>query len=85
MPAAVPGLGQAAPVPGPMPMTPFGAAGGAPGGMPGMPGIEDPASKQYVAVTQSDGTVLLHMKLPDGSVGPAVKIISVGGRPKPGA
>lgn len=87
-PTSMPG---ASPSPvGAPPATPFGGAmmGGGPpqAGLPGMPGPMDPASRQYVAKTQSDGTVLLHVKLPNGDVGPAVKIISVGGkRPGPGA
>jgi hypothetical protein len=35
-----------------------------------------PADQQYVAVTQEDGSILLHLKKPDGSVGPAVKIVN---------
>lgn len=58
-------------------MPPGMPAGMAPGGMP------DPASVQYVAKTQSDGTVLLHVKMSNGDLGPAVKIISVGGKAKP--
>jgi hypothetical protein len=44
----------------------------------GFPGVEmaDPAGRQYEAVTQEDGSILLHMKNPDGSKGPAVKIIN---------
>jgi len=72
-PPGGPGLG-----PGPV------MGGGAPGGMP-FGGVDDPSSRQYVAKTQSDGTVLLHVKLPNGELGPAVKIISVGGRARPGA
>lgn len=55
-----------------------------PGAIPGLPtpfmaanqGPQDPGDVQYKAITQSDGSVLLHMLNPDGSVGPAVKIIS---------
>lgn len=43
--------------------------------MPGMMGQDDPAAQRYLAVTQEDGSVLLHMKNADGSPGPAVKII----------
>lgn len=46
------------------------AAGPAPIPMP--PG---PGDAKYEAVTQEDGSVLLHVKNPDGSIGPAVKII----------
>jgi hypothetical protein len=48
-----------------------------------MPG--DPSAQQYAAKTQQDGTVLLHLLMPDGSLGPAVKIISLGAKPKPAA
>jgi hypothetical protein len=43
----------------------------------GMPaaGMIDPAGRQYEAITQEDGSVLLHMKNPDGTRGPAVKIV----------
>ena len=63
------------------PMPPMGGGGPglgmAPGGPMGMPpvGMMDPAGRQYEAVTQDDGSVLLHVKNPDGSRGPAVKII----------
>ena len=76
-PMAAPGGGPspsapAAPPPGP----PMGGGGGL-SGMMGFPpvGMNDPAGRQYEAVTQDDGSVLLHMKNPDGSRGPAVKII----------
>lgn len=75
MPGAVPGLGGAAPAM-PMPMAPIGA----PPAFGGMPGPQDPSSQQYIAVTQSDGSILLHLKNPDGSPGPAIKIINA---PKP--
>lgn len=64
------------------PPPPMGPMGGPPGGAPpmgpmGMPpvGMTDPAGRQYKAVTQEDGSVLLHLQNPDGSLGPAVKII----------
>jgi hypothetical protein len=47
-------------------------------------GMTDPAGRQYDAVTQDDGSVLLHMKNPDGSRGPAVKIIPPIKSRKPG-
>lgn len=85
MPSAVPGMGGGGasmlgqlPPPGGSPAAPIGAPSF--GGM-GMPG--DPASAQYKAMTQSDGTVLLHMLLPNGELGPAVKIISLGSKPRP--
>lgn len=36
----------------------------------------DPASMQYDAETQVDGTVLLRVKSPDGQKGPVIQIIS---------
>jgi len=88
MPAAVPGAsqiadtlgaiqGRGAPPPSiagairpAMPMT----GAGVPGLMPPVP--PEPSEVKYEAVTQQDGTVLLHIKNPDGSLGPAVKIIN---------
>jgi hypothetical protein len=61
---------------------------------PAFGGFQPPGqeSSTYEAVTQSDGTVLLHLKNPDGTLGPAVRIVSVprpktgvGGLPVPGA
>lgn len=72
-PLASPMGGGGAPA-GPAPMPAFGGMG-----MPGV-GMMDAAGKQYEAVTQEDGTVLLHMKNPDGSRGPAVKIVQVGSK-----
>lgn len=74
-------LGGSGAGPGTMPagIPGFGPQGGQPGpSMPGMmpPGTNDPASQQWQAVTQSDGSVLLHMKLPDGSLGPVVQVIA---------
>lgn len=37
--------------------------------------MDDPTMAQYAAITQDDGSVLLHLKNPDGTMGPAVKII----------
>jgi hypothetical protein len=55
------------------------------GMLPGM-GLPDPMSAQYAAVTQADGSILLHLKNPDGTLGPAVKIIEpVKPRKAPGA
>lgn len=59
------------PAPGGAP-PPMGAP--APGGFPSA-GVTDPSGQQYEAVTQGDGSILLHRKNPDGSRGPAVKII----------
>lgn len=75
-PGALPMMGAMPPGASPMP-------GAGPMGMP-FGGMDDPSSRQYVAKTQADGTVLLHVKLPNGELGPAVKIISVGGK-RPGA
>ncbi len=72
MPGATPSFGGAPQMPGMGAMGPQGFA------MPGQQ--QTPASMQWAAVTQSDGSVLLHMKLPDGSLGPVVKVISP---PKP--
>jgi hypothetical protein len=41
-----------------------------------MLGMDDPSSQQFSAVTQADGSILLHIKNADGSLGPAVKIIN---------
>lgn len=38
------------------------------------------ALPQFIAETQEDGTVVLYLRRPDGSRGPAVKIVRVGGR-----
>lgn len=89
MPAAVPGAGQLADtmgaIKGRAPVPPNIAqamqpAHGAPpigaGLMPPAPSPDDPSSMKYAAVTQQDGTVLLHIQNPDGSLGPAVKIIN---------
>lgn len=77
MPQGIPGAG------GPMDPTlspqaalaaPAPSFGGMPmGGMMADP--NDPGMAQYSAVTQEDGSILLHLKNPDGSLGPAVKII----------
>lgn len=77
MPAAVPGFGGPPPGPGGAPGMPIGGPpGGAPMGLGMMPTGMDPASQQYTAVTQADGSILLHTLNPDGSLGPAVKIIN---------
>lgn len=84
MPAAVPGAMSAAASPSlNLPSVPL-----PPGAIPGAPspflsplmGPPDPSAMKYEAVTQSDGSVLLHIKNPDGSLGPALKIINA---PKP--
>jgi len=82
IPSGVPG---ATPAPAPLPNTPvihgpaapppaaLGAilrqSGGPPGAAPQAP------PPQYQAVTQLDGSILLHIKLPDGTLGPIVKVL----------
>lgn len=70
MPAAVPGAGQMSEVMGGMPAQSMSGAG-----MPGLMPSGNASPDQYAAVTQGDGSILLHLKNPDGSLGPAVKII----------
>lgn len=92
MPGGMPGSGgpadpmssPAAAAPSPMGPPPPDMGGGmGPMGFPSV-GMTDPAGRQYDAVTQDDGSVLLHMKNPDGSRGPAVKIIPPIKSRKPG-
>ena len=75
MPGAVPGMG---PVGIGQPGLPIAGRQVSPvgGGPLGMLGMDDPASQQFSAVTQADGSILLHIKNADGSLGPAVKIIN---------
>ena len=78
MPSAVPGAGAISEMMPTLsrpsrPMNPTG-----PGGFPSPllnPG-SDPASQQYEVVNQEDGSMLLHVKNADGSLGPVVKIIN---------
>lgn len=89
IPAGIPGAPPAGGPPGPvnpiMPSRPMalspalaGAINpGAPSGPPPMPEQTDPSSIEYDTLTQQDGTVVLFMKNPDGTRGPAVKIINV--------
>lgn len=68
------GAGMAPPAPGPAPEgSAAGTTTGADQGMPNQ-GVTPPPP-QYETVTQSDGSILLHIKNPDGSLGPAVKIV----------
>lgn len=89
--SGVPPMGQPGTMPGAAPQAgtlpadvmgaiqPVGPAGDPPPGlMP--PGSPDPG-EQYKTVAQADGTLLIHLVNPDGSLGPAVKIVSVP-RPK---
>jgi hypothetical protein len=64
-PGPPPGLGAALPAIGAPPM----------GGMAAPPQPLGPADMQYQAITQEDGSVLLHMMKPDGALGPIVKIV----------
>lgn len=70
MPGAVPGAGQVSEAMS-LPATSF------PAGQTPMAGLlpSTATSDQYAAVTQQDGSILLHLKFPDGTLGPAVKII----------
>src|SRR5881394_678032 len=87
MPAAVPGESQVAdtisPIKGRAPIAPNVAAAiqnAVPVSNPGMPGLLPPGPQntlpQYTAVTQEDGSILMHLNKPDGSPGPVVKVIS---------
>lgn len=82
MPAGIPGApSPISPVPKLNLPTP-GQAGAispaGPGGPPAPSGQpQDPSTLQYDTLTQQDGTVVIFMKNPDGSRGPAVKIVSV--------
>jgi hypothetical protein len=49
--------------------------------IPKPPGPED---DNYVVETQADGSLALHIKQPDGSVGPVVKVIPPIARPHHG-
>jgi hypothetical protein len=81
-PTLSPGAAMAASAPPPpmmggggMPPMMGGGGGAPPPGMPSAGGLTDPAGRQYKAVTQADGSILLHLQNPDGTLGPAVKII----------
>ena len=87
MPAAVPGASQTAdavgPIQGRSPIAPQLAAAiqnAVPVSNPGQPGLLPPGPQntlpQYTAVTQEDGSILMHLNKPDGSPGPVVKVIS---------
>lgn len=41
----------------------------------GLQAAAPPPPPEYAALTQEDGSILLHVKNPDGSLGPAVKIV----------
>jgi hypothetical protein len=87
MPAAVPGGSQVSdslgPIQGRSPIAPQLSAAiqqAMPVSNPGQPGLMPPgpqnALPQYTAVTQEDGSILMHLNKPDGSPGPVVKVIS---------
>lgn len=87
MPAAVPGGGQVADtmgaIKGRSPIAPQLAAAiqnAVPVSNPNQPGLLPPGPQntlpQYTAVTQEDGSILMHLNKPDGSPGPVVKVIS---------
>jgi hypothetical protein len=82
IPSGVPG---STPTPAPLPATPAIRGHSAPhanalaailkhaagaGGTPPAPPHPD-----YQAVTQEDGSILLHLKLPNGGLGPVVKVL----------
>lgn len=82
MPAGIPGAPPASPILPNLPPNISGPQSAAispagPSGPGAPPAPDDPSSIQYDTLTQQDGTVVLFMKNPDGSRGPAVKIISV--------
>lgn len=86
MPAAIPGAPPAisglGPINAPRPMALSPAMAGAinpagPGAPPPPQEDNDPASIQYDNITQEDGSVVMFIKKPDGSRGPAVKIITM--------
>jgi hypothetical protein len=45
------------------------------GGNPPPPSEPHPSEHRYEAVTQQDGSILLHLKMSDGKLGPVVKIV----------
>jgi hypothetical protein len=85
LPAAIPGAGSVTPTgaispsgPGAVPPALMAAMQqGAPAGPPPPPTPPGPGDQEYDTMTQQDGTVVLFLKNPDGSRGPAVKIISI--------
>lgn len=87
MPASVPGASQVSdslgPIQGRSAVAPNLAAAiqqAVPVSNPGQPGLLPPGPQnqlpQYTAVTQEDGSILMHLNKPDGSPGPVVKVIS---------
>jgi hypothetical protein len=87
MPAAVPGASQVAPALGAIkgrgaipPQMAAAIQNAVPVSNPNQPGLLPPTPQnilpQYTAVTQEDGSILMHLNKPDGSPGPVVKVIS---------
>jgi hypothetical protein len=85
MPAGIPGV---TPSPAPMPPIQFHQHGGLTGAPPAAlaaimkhnPGgptapPPPPPPSEYDVTTQADGSLLLHIRNPDGSLGPVVKVI----------
>jgi hypothetical protein len=77
MPGAVPSGPSPNSIQGPAPVAPDLSSAIVPSlPPPGLaPNPDDPSNTEYAAVTQADGSVLLHLKNADGSLGPAVKIV----------
>lgn len=83
IPDGVPGVPSTpAPLPPPLPIQ--GRAIPSPGilsaiqnnpAMPGQSAPEPPPPPEYGVTTQEDGSILLHVKYPDGTLGPVVKVI----------
>lgn len=98
MPAAVPGGGQVADTIGAIkgraaipPQLAFAIQNAMPVTNPGQPGLTPPGPQntlpQYTAVTQEDGSIVMHLNRPDGSPGPIVKVIkpiNAGSKPDQG-
>ncbi len=79
MPDGVPGL-----PPTPSPISPQGAPASPdalaaimnrPQGSMSPAPAEPPPPPEYATTTQEDGSILLHLKNPDGTLGPVVKVI----------
>lgn len=81
MPAAVPGASQNLPLMGAIrgsaPVSPesMGAIRSA-NDFTGFPAQQGESMPEYSSVTQEDGSILLHIKNADGSLGPVVKIVN---------
>lgn len=85
MPGAVPGMATGSPLGAPtaspsmgipsLPLPPPPAPGAPPGLAPNDPSMVSPLP-EYLTETQTDGTVLLRIKNPDGSPGPVIRVIN---------